>query len=86
MNAPFAIAGRPIGPGQPTYFVAELSANHNQDFDAAVALVRAAGGIVSDLAGQRWTISSDSALAAAPGVHQEMLETLDRVGPVTGFR
>ena len=42
MNTTFAIAGQPIGPGNPTYFVAELSANHNQDFAAALALVRAA--------------------------------------------
>lgn len=36
------IAGRGVGPGQPTYIVAELSANHNQDFQEAVRLVRAA--------------------------------------------
>lgn len=36
------IAARPIGPGQPAYFVAEISANHNQDFNAALALIRAA--------------------------------------------
>lgn len=37
--APFAIAGRPIGPGHPTYVIAELSANHNQKLDAAVRLI-----------------------------------------------
>lgn len=31
-----------IGPGQPTYIIAELSANHNQDLDEALRLVRAA--------------------------------------------
>jgi N-acetylneuraminate synthase len=36
------INGRAIGPGQPVYLVAELSANHRQDFDRAVALVHAA--------------------------------------------
>jgi N-acetylneuraminate synthase len=36
------IAGREIGPGQPCYLIAELSANHNHDFDQAVKLVRAA--------------------------------------------
>lgn len=36
------IAGRRIGPGQPTYIIAEMSANHNQDFDQAVRIVRAA--------------------------------------------
>lgn len=39
---PFAIAGRPIGPGHPVYIIAELSANHNQDFQRAVRLVHAA--------------------------------------------
>ncbi len=33
---------RVIGPGHPTYMVAEMSANHNQDFDQAVAIIKAA--------------------------------------------
>jgi N-acetylneuraminate synthase len=36
------IAGRRIGPGEPCYVIAEVSANHNQKLDEAVALVRAA--------------------------------------------
>jgi len=36
------IAGRRIGPGLPAYIIAELSANHGQDFEQAVAIVRAA--------------------------------------------
>lgn len=36
------INGRIIGPGHPTYMVAEMSANHNQDFDQAVQIIRAA--------------------------------------------
>lgn len=36
------IAGRAIGAGQPAYIVAEISANHHQRLDEAVALVRAA--------------------------------------------
>lgn len=36
------INARNIGPGNPTYIVAELSANHNQDFDQAVRIIRAA--------------------------------------------
>ncbi|MEW6540709.1 MAG: pseudaminic acid synthase [Bacillota bacterium] len=36
------INGRAIGPGHPVYIVAELSANHNQSFDRAVAMVQAA--------------------------------------------
>jgi len=38
----FAIGDRQIGAGQPVYIVAELSANHNQDFEQAVRLVQAA--------------------------------------------
>jgi pseudaminic acid synthase len=36
------VAGRTIGAGHPTFVVAEISANHNQQFDEAVALIRAA--------------------------------------------
>lgn len=34
--------GRRIGPGCPVYVVAEISANHNRDFDQALRMVRAA--------------------------------------------
>ena len=54
--------------------------HHIWDHAAGVALVRSAGGIVTDLAGQEWTPESRSALAAAPGVHEEMLEILRSVG------
>jgi len=36
-----SIGSRQIGPGRPAYIVAELSANHNQDFEQAVRLVKA---------------------------------------------
>ena len=36
------IAGRRIGPGEPTYIVAEMSANHGNDYDRAERIVRAA--------------------------------------------
>ncbi len=36
------INGRRIGPGYPTYIIAEMSANHNQDFDQAVRIIEAA--------------------------------------------
>lgn len=36
------INGRRVGPGAPVYVVAEISANHRQDFDQAVRLVEAA--------------------------------------------
>jgi myo-inositol-1(or 4)-monophosphatase len=54
--------------------------SHVWDHAAGVALVRAAGGVVTDLAGDPWTPASRSALAAAPGVHAEMLEILRGTG------
>jgi pseudaminic acid synthase len=36
------IGGSFIGPGHPVYIVAEMSANHNQDFDKAVKIIKAA--------------------------------------------
>jgi len=36
------VATRHIGPGQPVYVIAELSANHNQDYEQAVRLIHAA--------------------------------------------
>ena len=38
----FSISGRRIGPNLPVYVIAELSANHNQQFEQAVGLVKAA--------------------------------------------
>jgi N-acetylneuraminate synthase len=38
----FEINGRKIGPEEPVYVIAELSANHNQDFEQAVRIIRAA--------------------------------------------
>ncbi|MEB3068378.1 inositol monophosphatase family protein [[Mycobacterium] vasticus] len=54
--------------------------DHIWDHAAGVALVRAAGGIVTDLAGRPWTAQSHAALAAAPGVHAEILDILATVG------
>jgi N-acetylneuraminate synthase len=48
MNPPFLINGRRIGPGEPVYVIAEMSANHNQDFAQAVALVEAAAAAGAD--------------------------------------
>jgi len=44
----FEINERRIGTSCPTYVVAELSANHNQDFDQAAALIRAAKDALAD--------------------------------------
>jgi len=42
MNTGLTIGDRQIGGDQPVYVVAELSANHNQDFDQAIRLIEAA--------------------------------------------
>ena len=36
------INDRVIGSGHPTYVIAEISANHNQEFEGAVSLLHAA--------------------------------------------
>lgn len=53
---------------------------HVWDHAAGVAQVRAAGGIVTDLGGEPWTPESRSALAAAPGAHDEILEIIRSTG------
>ncbi len=42
MNSIINIGERRIGPGYPVWIIAEISANHNQDFEQAVQLVREA--------------------------------------------
>jgi pseudaminic acid synthase len=42
MERRFDIGDRMIGPGAPIYIIAELSANHNQNFDHAVQILHAA--------------------------------------------
>ncbi|WFR71127.1 inositol monophosphatase [Prescottella defluvii] len=54
--------------------------HHVWDNAAGVALVRAAGGVVTDLRGDDWHVGSRSVLAAAPGVHAELLDTLHSLG------
>jgi N-acetylneuraminate synthase len=41
MNSEIQIGSRRIGPGHPTYIIAEMSANHGQNFDQAVEIVKA---------------------------------------------
>jgi len=48
MKATFEINGRPIGPGCGVYVVAEISANHAQDYTRAEKLVRAAAETGAD--------------------------------------
>ncbi len=54
--------------------------HHIWDHAAGVALVRAAGGVVTDLSGLSWTAESKSALAAAPGIHEQILELVAAAG------
>jgi pseudaminic acid synthase len=42
MTAHIEIGGRRIGAGEPVYCIAEVSANHNQDFEQAVRIIEAA--------------------------------------------
>ncbi len=42
MTAHIEIGGRRIGAGEPVYCIAEVSANHRQDFETAVRIVQAA--------------------------------------------
>jgi len=42
MNYHIEINGRLIGLGEPVYIIAEMSANHNHDFDKAVKIIEAA--------------------------------------------
>ena len=48
MPKTFSINNRPIGPGHPTYIIAEISANHHQVYDKAAELVREAHACGAD--------------------------------------
>ncbi len=48
-TAPYLNIGeRRIGAGEPVYIIAEMSANHNQDFDRAVKIIEAASEAGAD--------------------------------------
>jgi pseudaminic acid synthase len=48
MNNPIMIGPRQVGMNQPAYIVAELSANHNQDFEQAVQIIHSAKAAGAD--------------------------------------
>ncbi|MFI5716730.1 inositol monophosphatase family protein [Nocardia sp. NPDC051750] len=50
--------------------------HHPWDNAAGALMVRCAGGVVTDLEGAEWTIESGSVLAAAPGIHAELLDMI----------
>jgi myo-inositol-1(or 4)-monophosphatase len=60
--------------------------HHVWDHAAGVALVRAAGGIVTDMFGEPWTSASKSAVAGVPGVHRELLQIAESVGDPEDYR
>ncbi|MFW0792952.1 inositol monophosphatase [Gordonia sp. CPCC 205515] len=55
---------------------AVIFGRHAWDNAGGAALVRAAGGVVTDLGGTPWTVSSTSVVAAAPGLHDELMEII----------
>lgn len=58
---------------------------HVWDHAAGVALVRAAGGVVTDLVGDDWKVGSPSAVVGVPGAHGELLDLLRSVGDPGDF-
>ncbi len=48
MTSSFSIAGRTIGPGHPAYVIAEVSANHGQEYETAVRIVQQAAEAGAD--------------------------------------
>ncbi|WP_193047506.1 inositol monophosphatase family protein [Mycolicibacterium baixiangningiae] len=59
--------------------------HHIWDHAAGVALVRSAGGVVTDLAGADWTPESTSVLAGSPQVHGEILDIVAALGAPEDF-
>ena len=48
MNKSFKIGNRIVGEGAPAFIVAEVSANHNQDYNRAVEIIHAAAEAGAD--------------------------------------
>jgi pseudaminic acid synthase len=48
MTGQITVGGRRIGPGEPVYVIAELSANHHQDYEQAVRMIHAAKAAGAD--------------------------------------
>jgi|SRR5690625_2472484 len=57
--------------------------NYAWDNAAGVSHVRAAGGVVTDLAGAPWSVESPSLLTAGPRAHTEVLEIIRQLGDPT---
>lgn len=52
---------------------------HAWDNAAGAALVRAAGGVTTDLGGEPWTASAHSLVSGAPGLHEELMTVIGEV-------
>ncbi len=59
--------------------------NYAWDNAAGASHVRAAGGMVTDLAGEPWSIESQSLLAAGPRAHSEVLGVIRQLGDPGNF-
>ncbi|MDJ0393146.1 inositol monophosphatase family protein [Rhodococcus sp. G-MC3] len=55
------------------------------DNAAGALLVQSAGGVVTDLAGEPWTIDSGSVLAASPRAHEQLLSVITDLGDPADF-
>lgn len=55
---------------------AVIFGRHAWDNAPGAALVRAAGGVATDLAGRPWTVNSSSLVVGAPGLHAELMEVI----------
>ncbi|MGB2949717.1 MAG: inositol monophosphatase [Rhodococcus sp. (in: high G+C Gram-positive bacteria)] len=55
------------------------------DNAAGALAVQAAGGVVTDLFGNPWTIDSGSVLAGSPGAHEELLAVIAELGDPADF-
>ena len=44
----FSVDGKKIGPDSPTYFIADIAANHDGDLDRALKLIKLAHGAGAD--------------------------------------
>lgn len=59
--------------------------NYAWDNAAGASHVRSAGGVVTDLVGEPWSVESQSILTAGPRAHAEILDTVTQLGDPSNF-